>query len=84
MKTKLIYPILSFFILGLTSCSKPDSEILGCVFGKIKGDKTNIRIGCMNKARFDAYVKSPSFEINGKLVDQDLQFRKIKDCLECN
>ena len=68
---------------SLTSCEK-DEEVFGCVYGKIIGVKAEFRIGCMNKAQFYRYLESPGFEINGSIVNRDLRFVRVDDCLECN
>jgi hypothetical protein len=72
------------FCLGfLMGCSKPDSEILGCVFGKTKGSSFAIPLGCMTKVEFDRYLDSPYQTSNGQPINRDLTFTKVEDCIEC-
>jgi hypothetical protein len=73
-------------ILGvnfIASCGKADSEILGCVYGKIKGGNSPIPLGCMTKVEFDRYLDSPSQTSSGKPINRDLTFTKVEDCTEC-
>lgn len=65
------------------SCRKADSEIIGCVFGKIKGSNFEIPLGCMTKVEFDRYLDSPYQTYNGRPIDRDLTFTKVEDCIEC-
>lgn len=65
------------------SCTKLDSEILGCVHGKTKISAFPVPLGCMTKVEFDRYLNSPYQYYNGQLIDRDLTFKKIEDCLEC-
>lgn len=65
------------------SCRKADSEVIGCVFGKIKGSSFEIPLGCMTKVEFDRYLDSPYQTYNGKPIDRDLTFTKVDDCIEC-
>lgn len=81
--------ILTLLALGFaffSACDKEkrDENIKGCVYGKIKGIAAEYRIGCMSKAQFDRYLENPDFNINGNIVDRDVRFVKVKDCLECN
>ncbi len=71
------------FSLSLSCCEK-DEEIVGCVYGKVIGVKAEFRIGCMSKAQFYRYLESPSFDINGTIVNRDLRFVRVDDCLQCN
>jgi hypothetical protein len=64
-------------------CQKPDSEIIGCVFGKIKGSNFEIPLGCMTKVEFDRYLDSPYQTYLGRPIDRDLTFTKVEDCIEC-
>jgi len=78
--------LLLFVIFGISiqaSCNKPDSEVIGCVFGKIKGSSFEIPLGCMTKVEFDRYLDSPFQTYNGQPINRDLTFTKVDDCIEC-
>jgi hypothetical protein len=76
--------LCSFFLFSACDKEKRDEELKGCVYGKIKGFAAEYRIGCMSKAQFDRYLENPNYQINGNLVNKDIRFEKVKDCLECN
>lgn len=65
------------------SCGKPDSEIYGCVNGKIKGSSFDIPLGCMSKVEFDRYLDNPYQTYNGQPINRDLTFTKVGECIEC-
>jgi hypothetical protein len=78
----MITAVASIFVI--VSCGKPDSEIIGCVFGKIKGSEYRIPLGCMTKVEFDRYLDSPTgYSSTGQIIDRDLTFKKVADCYEC-
>lgn len=81
-----LFAVLLLSGVALFSCDKEkkDENIKGCVYGKIKGIAAEYRIGCMSKAQFDRYLENPNFNINGNLVNREVRFVKVKDCLECN
>jgi hypothetical protein len=62
---------------------KPDSEIYGCVYGKIKGSSFEIPLGCMSKVEFDRYLDNPYQTYNGQPINRDLTFTKVAECIEC-
>jgi hypothetical protein len=78
-----------FFYLGiigtsfLASCEPADSDVLGCVTGKIKGDNFAISLGCMSRVEFERYLEYPYQTYNGKTINRDLTFRKVEDCIKC-
>jgi hypothetical protein len=65
------------------SCKKADSEVIGCVYGKIKDSSFEIPLGCMTKVEFDRYLDSPFQTYNGQPINRDLTFTKVEDCIEC-
>lgn len=81
-----LFAVLLLSVVALFSCDKEkkDETTKGCVYGKIKGIAAEYRIGCMSKAQFDRYLENPDFNINGNLVNREVRFVKVKDCLECN
>lgn len=81
-----LFAVLLLSGVALFSCDKEkkDENIKGCVYGKIKGIAAEYRVGCMSKAQFDRYLENPNFNINGNLVNREVRFVKVKDCLECN
>lgn len=81
-----IFALSLFTFAFLNACDKEkrDEELKGCVYGKIKGIAAEYHIGCMSKAQFDRYLENPNFQINGNLVNKDIRFEKVRDCLECN
>jgi hypothetical protein len=77
--------LLALVFTFSVSCNKnKDDEIFGCVYGKVPGIAAEYQIGCMSKSQFNRYLENPSFTINGVLVNKDLRFAKVIDCLECN
>jgi hypothetical protein len=72
-----------FGISILASCNPADSEIIGCVNGKIKGGTFVIPLGCMTKVEFDRYLDSPYQTYFGQPINRDLTFTKVEDCIEC-
>ncbi len=81
---------ITIFIIGVicalsfqASCRKSDTDIIGCVYGKIKGSNYKIALGCMTKVEFDRYLDSPFQTYNGQVINRDLTFTKVDDCLEC-
>jgi hypothetical protein len=76
--------LIGFSLIFACDKEKRDEETKGCVYGKIKGIAADYRIGCMSKAQFDRYLENPDFTINGNLVNRDVRFEKVRDCLECN
>jgi hypothetical protein len=81
--SRLFLLTIIFGISFQASCNKADSEILGCVYGKIKGSGAPIPLGCMTKVEFDRYLDSPSQTYNGQAINRDLTFTKVEDCIEC-
>jgi hypothetical protein len=81
--SRLILLVVIFGISFQASCNKADSEVIGCVNGKIKGSGFSISLGCMTKVEFDRYLDSPYQTYNGITIDKDLTFTKVEDCLEC-
>lgn len=81
--SRLFLLTIIFGISFQASCNKADSEILGCVFGKIKGSSFPIPLGCMTKVEFDRYLNSPYQTYNGQPINRDLTFKKVEDCIEC-
>ena len=69
--------------LLMCSCSKPDDEVKGCVYGKAKGFPSEFNLGCMTKAEFNRYIQNPNGNIQGIPIERDLRFVKVDDCLEC-
>jgi hypothetical protein len=81
--SKLFLLVIIFGVSFQASCNKADSEVLGCVYGKVKGSNFEISLGCMTKVEFDRYLDSPFQTYNGQTIDKDLTFTKVEDCLEC-
>jgi hypothetical protein len=81
--SRLFLLTIIFGISFQASCNKADSEILGCVYGKIKGSNFPIPLGCMTKVEFDRYLDRPSQNYNGQPIYRDLTFTKVEDCIEC-
>ena len=81
--SRLFLLIVIFGISFQASCGKLDSEVIGCVFGKIKGSSFEIPLGCMTKVEFDRYLDSPFQTYNGQPINRDLTFTKVEDCIEC-
>ena len=81
--SKLLLLIVFSFVSFQATCRKADSEINGCVYGKIKGSSFPIPLGCMTKVEFDRYLDSPFQSYNGQLIDRDLTFTKTDDCINC-
>jgi len=81
--SRLFFLVVIFGISFQASCGKADSEVLGCVYGKIKGSSFEIPLGCMTKVEFDRYLDSPFQTYNGRQIDRDLTFSKVNDCIEC-
>jgi hypothetical protein len=74
--------LLSLFAI-LSGCGKADSEVIGCVKGKIKGENFAIPLGCMTRVEFQRYLDYPYQTYNGKTINRDLTFTKVDDCLDC-
>ena len=81
--SRLFILLVIFGISFQASCNKADSEIIGCVYGKIKGSSFAIPLGCMSKVEFDRYLDSPFQTYNGQPINRDLTFTKVDDCIEC-
>ena len=81
--SRLFLLLVIFGISFQASCNKPDSEIYGCVYGKIKGSTFDIPLGCMSKVEFDRYLDSPFQTYNGQPINRDLTFTKVDECIEC-
>ncbi|MCC6251466.1 MAG: hypothetical protein IT238_03270 [Bacteroidia bacterium] len=81
--TRTFFFSLFSAVFLLSGCQKADSEIIGCVYGKIKGSNFRIALGCMTRVEFDRYLDSPYQTYNGQLINRDLTFTKVDDCIEC-
>ena len=69
--SRLFLLLVIFGISFQASCGKADSEIYGCVYGKIKGSSFEIPLGCMSKVEFDRYLDNPYQTYNGQPINRD-------------
>ena len=81
--TSILFSAILVGLSALTSCEPADSDVLGCVTGKIKGDNFAISLGCMSRVEFERYLEYPYQTYNGKTINRDLTFRKVEDCIKC-
>lgn len=70
-------------LLLVYSCTKPDDEVKGCVYGKTKGNPSEFNLGCMTRAEFNRYIQNPTGNIQGIPINSDIRFVQVEDCLEC-